>query len=114
MSETKHASELDCWLIEAAWSREQPAYLGTTQGAGGYFFEWRFEAHRALKFATKQSADETLSAVRKLRPELFPSVVPYPSITEHIFIEDHHDFATMKHLGTAEVRAAIAKAEART
>lgn len=80
------AQQIPVWLIEAAWSRQQPAYLATTRGTGGYFFEWSFNPHGALKFADRDSAEQVCMAVREKAPELFPSIVPFPQFTEHVFI----------------------------
>lgn len=104
MTKQRNASDFDgdrtyaCWLIEAAWGRDVPRYLSTTGGSGGWFFEWREEPHRALKFADWDSANAVREAVREKCRELFPTVVPHPAITEHIFIGDGGAQHDSKHL----------------
>ena len=99
MSDTDE--RFSCWLIEAAWSRDAPAYLSVTTLGNVERFDWRTEPHRALKFADWNSANAVREALRHLRPELYPGIVPHPAITEHIFIGDgraqrdsRHDRAT--------------------
>jgi hypothetical protein len=77
--------EKPCWLVEAAWSRQQPAYLSVSTIAHQYRFDWTFDPNLALRFADRQSCDMVAMAVRALRPELFPTVVPMPTYTEHVF-----------------------------
>ena len=73
----------EVWLIEAAWGPDRPVYLSTTRGTGGYFFEWREEFECGLKFADYQSAEDVCMAVRELRRELFPTIVPYPKMVRY-------------------------------
>lgn len=93
MAEREHK----VFLLEAAWGRDMPRYLGVSGGHGSLHsqFDWVIEPHNALKFSDFISADRTADALRHLRPELFPTIVPFPRPTEHIFFHHPHDRSTL-------------------
>jgi len=94
---TKAVSWHKIFLLEAAWGRDMPRYLGTSGGRGSTYrqFDWVIEPHLALKFSDFSSADHFAEALRHLRPELFPSIVPFPRPTEHIFFDNPNDRGTL-------------------
>lgn len=75
------------WLVEAAWGRDKAAFLYVSTIGHQYHFDWTFEVRRALRFGDRNSADLAVMAVRSMRPELFPSLVPMPSYVKYDVIE---------------------------
>lgn len=73
------------WLIEASFQSAQgPHYMCVTDVAG-YHFEWRPDHHAALRFCREEDANRARDAIRELRPDLFPTVVPFPRAVEHMW-----------------------------
>jgi hypothetical protein len=68
MSDAKEKAKNEfCWLIEAPG----PRYLTAYEWQHDRRFEWTPSPHLAIRFHSKEQADNTMMAVRQLVPDLF-------------------------------------------
>ena len=81
------------WLIEAAIYDDKGRYYLCVLDLGGVRFEWKPDVNKAIRFARKIDADLVTDAVRMLRSDLFPAVLPYPRVTEHMWMNGAEIFA---------------------
>lgn len=78
---------MNAWLIEAAWKvKGEPVYLVAADlpSSANKKFEWIARAHNsAIRFSRKEDAERAIDALREACPDLFPTIVPMPTATEH-------------------------------
>lgn len=75
------------WVIEAPG----PSYLAVRELAGWQFY-WSADHAKALRFVTREQADQVMMAVRQAYPALFFNEYPhYPKPVEHGWMGEGKD-----------------------